>query len=67
MTIQMEKITVESIAEEQKKIRQQINIEESVDYRVDHKYVRELWDEWHRLEKIRKFLVDNDNQKVYPL
>ena len=44
----------DAIKAEMELIRRQINIEESVDYRVDRRYVRELWDKYHRLNELLK-------------
>ena len=44
----------DAIKAEMELIRRQINIEESVDYRVDYRYVRELWDKYHRLNELLK-------------
>lgn len=51
----------EAIKHEMELIRRQINIEESVDYRVDYEYVRQLWDKYHTLNKLLK---NNDNNSV---
>jgi hypothetical protein len=55
---------IDDIEKEQNLIQRQINIEESVDYRVDYEYVRELWSKWHNLQKLKTFLQQNQEDKI---
>ena len=52
-------MTIEEIEERQKELRRQINIEESYDFKYDREYVRECWNSWHDLEKIKKILLNS--------
>ena len=55
----MDNLIDDAIKAEMELIRRQINIEESVDYRVDRRYVRQLWDKYHRLNELLK---NNDKE-----
>lgn len=44
----------EAIKHEMELLMQQINIEEAAESDYDHKYVRQLWDKYHRLNELLK-------------